>query len=127
MAHLDSNDAFSGFGAPDPAALRPFYADVLGIPVDEDSGMLWLGIGGGKRVLVYPKPDHVPAGFTILNFPVDDVDAVVDELTAAGVAFEHYEGGEFRTDARGVMRGNGPDIAWFRDPAGNICSIIAKA
>ena len=86
--------------------------------------MVWIGIGGGKRVLVYPKPDHEPATYTVLNLPADDVEAAVDELTAKGVRFEHYDG-ELQTDAKGIMRNNGPDIAWFKDPAGNIVSVIA--
>src|SRR5215204_1928573 len=124
MPMIDADQAFSGFAAPDLAAIKAFYGDVLGLPVD-DEGVLWIGIGGGKRVLVYPKADHEPATYTILNFVVEDVEAAVDSLAAKGVAFEHYEG-ENATDGKGIMRGNGPDIAWFRDPAGNILSVIAR-
>ncbi len=123
---VDGNEAFSGFAAPDLDAIRTFYGEVLGLRLDEDGGLLWITIGAGGRVLVYPKADHEPATYTILNFPVADVDAAVDELAAAGVAFEHYAGTEIATDAKGIMRGNGPDIAWFRDPAGNILSVVAR-
>jgi catechol 2,3-dioxygenase-like lactoylglutathione lyase family enzyme len=122
---LDGSEAFSGFAAPDLDAIRTFYRDTLGLTVDDENGMLWIGVGGGKRVLVYPKPDHEPATYTVLNFPVADVEAAVDALTAAGVAFERYEG-EIATDAKGIMRHGGPEIAWFRDPAGNILSVIAR-
>ena len=88
--------------------------------------MLQLRIGGGKQVLVYPKPNHEPATYTILNFPVDDLEATVDRLTAAGIRFEQYDEPELRTDAKGVMLGSGPDIAWFRDPAGNILSVHSR-
>jgi len=121
---LDPSQAFSAFAVPDIEAARRFYGDVLGMDVSEDHGLLNLSIGGG-RILVYPKPDHVPATFTILNFPVDDVETAVDRLTQAGVTFEHYDWSGLKTDAKGIMRGNGPDIAWFRDPAGNILSVIA--
>jgi catechol 2,3-dioxygenase-like lactoylglutathione lyase family enzyme len=121
---LRRDDIFSGFAAPDLDAIRDFYRGTLGLDVGEENGLLSIAIGGGKRVLVYPKPDHEPANYTILNLPTDDVEAAVDELTAKGVQFEHYEG-EIATDAKGIMRGNGPDIAWFKDPAGNIVSVIA--
>jgi catechol 2,3-dioxygenase-like lactoylglutathione lyase family enzyme len=123
---LNPNDAFSGFAVPDIAKARQFYTETLGMEVAEENGMLQLSIGGGKKILVYPKPDHEPATYTILNFPVADVDAAVDELTRAGVAFEHYDDPELKTDEKGIMRGNGPDIAWFRDPAGNILSVLAR-
>ena len=86
--------------------------------------MLRLHLAGGNNVLIYPKPNHVPATFTVLNFPVDDVDHAVDELTKRGVRFEHYNQGELKTDEKGIMRGNGPTIAWFKDPAGNILSVL---
>jgi catechol 2,3-dioxygenase-like lactoylglutathione lyase family enzyme len=121
---LRRDDIFSSFAAPDLEAIRTFYRDVVNLDVGDDGGMVWIGTGGGKRVLVYPKPDHQPATFTVLNLPADDVEAAVDELTAKGVRFEQY-GGELQTDAKGIMRGNGPDIAWFKDPAGNIVSVIA--
>jgi catechol 2,3-dioxygenase-like lactoylglutathione lyase family enzyme len=115
--------AFSGFAVPDIAAARAFYADVLGIDVTEEQGILTLHLAGGEReTLIYPKPDHEPANFTILNFPVDDIDATVDELLERGVDFELYDG--FEQDERGIVRDQGPPIAWFRDPAGNILSVL---
>ena len=116
--------AFSGFAVPDIAAAKEFYGGTLGLEVSEDNGLLTLHIAGGRPVMVYPKPDHEPATYTILNFPVDDVDAAVDRLGAAGVRFEVYDSDELRTDERGVWRGGGPTIAWFRDPAGNILSVL---
>ena len=114
--------AFSGFAVDDVDAARKFYGDTLGLEITEENGLLNLQIAGGNPVLVYPKPGHVPADYTILNFPVDDVDATVDELTARGVTFEHYEG--MPQDDKGIMRDNGPDIAWFKDPAGNVLSVL---
>ena len=119
---LNPSEAYSGFAVDDIEAARRFYSETLGMTVSEDQGMLSLEIGNGKNVLIYPKPDFVPATYTILNFPVDDVEKAVDELTSKGVQFEHYEG-EYATDEKGVMRGQGPDIAWFRDPAGNLVSV----
>jgi hypothetical protein len=94
--------------------------------VTEENGMLSLHLAGGTRVLVYPKPNHEPATFTILNFPVADVDATVRALTDRGVAFERYMGTEVETDELGVFRGGGPLIAWFTDPAGNVLSVIEE-
>ena len=119
---LTASGAFSGFSAPDIDAERAFFADTLGITIREGMGNLMLELPGGQRVIVYPKPDHQPATFTVLNFEVADIDAAVDELAAAGVELERYEG--FDQDDKGVMRENGPLIAWFKDPAGNILSII---
>jgi predicted enzyme related to lactoylglutathione lyase len=121
-------DAFHGFAVHDTEAARTFYADVLGVEVTdaEMGGIIRLHLGGGTPTIAYPKPDHEPAGFTILNFPVDDVEATVDELTARGVAFERYEGTPVETDAKGVFRGGGPLIAWFKDPSGNVLSVIAR-
>jgi catechol 2,3-dioxygenase-like lactoylglutathione lyase family enzyme len=121
---LNPDAAYSGFSVDDIPKAKTFYGGTLGMDVSEQNGMLGLSIGGGKSVLVYPKPDHVAAAFTILNFPVDDVEAAVDGLSAAGVAFEHYDWPGMKTDAKGILRGNGPDIAWFRDPAGNILSVL---
>ena len=121
---LDPEQAYSGFSVDDIDAARRFYGDMLGMDVSEEHAMLGLSIGGGKRILVYPKPNHVPATYTILNFPVDDIDTAVDELTRAGVEFEHYDWADLKTDEKGIMRGNGPDIAWFKDPAGNIVSVL---
>ena len=114
--------AFSGFSVDDIPAARAFYGDTLGIDVTEETGMLILNLAGDRPTLIYPKPDHRPAGFTILNFEVDDIDAAVDGLLARGVSFERYGGME--QDERGVVRDNGPDIAWFKDPAGNVLSVI---
>jgi catechol 2,3-dioxygenase-like lactoylglutathione lyase family enzyme len=116
--------AFSGFAVPDIGAAKAFYGDTLGIDVTEENGMLTLHLAGGRDTLVYPKPDHVPATYTILNFPVDDVEATVDALTAKGVEFQKYEGEDYSTDEKGIMRQSGPLIAWFTDPAGNILSVL---
>ncbi len=114
--------AFSGYSADDIDAARAFYADVLGVPLQESMGSLNLELAGGQRVFIYPKPNHEPATFTVLNFEVPDIDAAVDELTSRGVTFERYEGMD--QDAKGVVRDNGPLIAWFKDPAGNILSVL---
>jgi predicted enzyme related to lactoylglutathione lyase len=116
--------AFSGFAVPDIAAAKAFYGDTLGINVSEDHGLLTLHLAGDRPTLVYPKPDHVPASYTILNFPVDDIDAAVDELVARGVEILRYEGME--QDDRGIMRAGGPYIAWFTDPAGNVLSVLQE-
>ncbi len=118
---LSHSPAFSGFSVDDLAAARTFYADTLGLEVRDDHGMFTLQIEGGHPVLVYPKPGHQPATFTVLNFPVADIDAAVDELVGRGVSFEHYD---FVEDPRGIQRGRGPAIAWFTDPAGNILSVL---
>jgi catechol 2,3-dioxygenase-like lactoylglutathione lyase family enzyme len=115
--------AFSGFSVPDVDEARRFYGETLGIETQVDHGILTLLLDGGRRpTIVYPKPGHVPADFTILNFPVDDVGAAVKELEARGVSFERYDG--MPQDDDGVMRGHGPDIAWFKDPGGNVLSVI---
>jgi catechol 2,3-dioxygenase-like lactoylglutathione lyase family enzyme len=115
--------AFSGFAVPDIEQARRFYGDTLGIEVTEENGLLTLHLAGGDRpTLIYPKPDHEPATYTILNFPVEDVEQAVDELTSRGVAIERYEGSG--QDEKGIMRGQGPDIAWFKDPAGNVLSVL---
>ena len=116
--------AFSGFAVPDLEAAQRFYGETLGLEVSEEHGLLTLHIAGGRPILVYPKPDHEPAGYTILNFPVEDVEAAVDGLAERGVAFERYEG--FDQDEKGIARGNGPDIAWFRDPAGNVLAVLSE-
>jgi catechol 2,3-dioxygenase-like lactoylglutathione lyase family enzyme len=127
---LENSQAFSGFAAPDIAKIKEFYSKTLGLKVTEEHGLLTLHLAGAPsrsgdyNVLIYPKPDHVPATFTVLNFPVDDVDLAVDELRKRGVRFEKYGGPEIKTDEKGIMRGNGPTIAWFKDPAGNILSVI---
>jgi catechol 2,3-dioxygenase-like lactoylglutathione lyase family enzyme len=117
--------AFSGFAVPDVEQARQFYGDTLGIKVTEEYGLLTLHLNDGDRpTLIYPKPDHEPAGFTILNFQVEDVEKAVDELIARGVEMEKYEG--FEQDEKGIMRGQGPDIAWFKDPAGNVLSVLKE-
>jgi catechol 2,3-dioxygenase-like lactoylglutathione lyase family enzyme len=115
--------AFSGFAVPDVAAAEAFYRDALGIETSTEHGLLTLHLAGGARpTLVYPKPDHTPADYTILNFPVDDIDAAVDALTERGVTMERYD--EMPQDERGIMREGGPYIAWFTDPAGNVLSVL---
>jgi catechol 2,3-dioxygenase-like lactoylglutathione lyase family enzyme len=123
---LKDSPAFSGFSVDDTQAARAFYADTLGLEVSEDHGILTISLGGGHRAIAYPKPNHEPATFTILNFPVPDVEAAVDELTVKGVRFEKYQGTPAATDAKGVFRGGGPLIAWFTDPAGNVLSVIEQ-
>jgi catechol 2,3-dioxygenase-like lactoylglutathione lyase family enzyme len=114
--------AFSSFAVPDLEAAQKFYGEVLGLNVSLQNDLLNLNVGG-HQVMVYPKPDHVPAVYTVLNFQVDDVEKAVDELVRRGVTFERYEG--FDQDAKGIARGDGPNIAWFTDPAGNIFSVLA--
>jgi catechol 2,3-dioxygenase-like lactoylglutathione lyase family enzyme len=121
---LEESKAFSGLAAPDIAKVKEFYSNTLGLKVTEEHGLLTLHLAGGNNVLIYPKPNHVPATFTVLNFPVDDVDLAVEELGKRGVRFEEYNGPEIKTDEKRIMRGNGPTIAWFKDPAGNILSVL---
>ena len=121
---LRESRAFSGFSVDDVGRAQAFYAETLGLDVTEENGMLWLDLSGGARVIVYPKADHAPATFTVLNFAVADVEAAVEWLTDRGVRFERYEGTELETDARGIFRGGGPLIAWFTDPAGNVLSVL---
>jgi predicted enzyme related to lactoylglutathione lyase len=119
--------AFSGFAVNDLEVAKKFYGETLGLEVEQGGQGLRLKVAGGNPTFVYSKADHVPATYTILNFPVDDIDKAVDKLNAAGVKFEHY--GKL-TDARGIARGattgGGPDIAWFKDPAGNILSVLQE-
>ncbi|MGH3476123.1 MAG: VOC family protein [Nocardioidaceae bacterium] len=122
---LNESKAFSGFSVDDAETAKTFYGDVLGLrltDIEGAPGLMTLHLGGDTNVLVYPKDDHEPASFTILNFPVDDVDATVDELTARGVRFERYDWAE--QDDKGINRGMGPAIAWFKDPAGNVLSVL---
>lgn len=116
--------AFSGFSTDDLQKAQEFYGQTLGMDVSEDHGMLQLHIAGGQDILVYPKANHIPATFTILNFPVENIDQVVDDLTSRGVRFESYNEGDLVTDEKGIFRGGGPKIAWFKDPAGNILSVL---
>ncbi|CAN5869111.1 hypothetical protein BH20ACT7_BH20ACT7_00160 [soil metagenome] len=119
---LEHSKAFSGFSVDDVPAAKKFYSETLGLDVSEENGMLWLRVTGDDGILVYPKPEHTPASFTILNFAVDDIDTAVDELTARGVRFERYN--DFDLDDKGIFRGGGPYIAWFTDPAGNVLSVL---
>ena len=121
---LRESKAFSGFSVNDIQKAKEFYGRTLGLEVSEANGLLTLHLGGGNSVLIYPKPSHAPASFTILNFPVDDVDLAVDELSRRGVRFEKYDLPDIKTDEKGIMRGKGPTIAWFKDPAGNILSVL---
>jgi len=118
--------AFSGFAVDDIEKAREFYGETLGLKVsDEQMGALVLHIAGDRPTLIYPKPDFAPATYTILNFPVDDIDKAVDDLAARGVSFEKYDG--FEQDEKGIARGEGqPSIAWFTDPAGNILSVLQE-
>jgi catechol 2,3-dioxygenase-like lactoylglutathione lyase family enzyme len=115
---------FSGFAVDDIPQAERFYRETLGMAVSEEHGLLRLHIGEGTSILVYPKPDHTPASFTILNIPVADIDAAVDALARRGVTFERYDGIE--ADERGIVRGGGPYIAWFKDPAGNVLSVLQE-
>jgi catechol 2,3-dioxygenase-like lactoylglutathione lyase family enzyme len=119
---FENTRAFSGFSVDDVPEARKFYGETLGLRVSEEYGMLSLHIAGERDILVYPKPDHTPATFTILNFPVDDIEKAVDELAERGVRFERYD--DSNTDEKGIYRGQGPLIAWFKDPAGNILSVL---
>jgi predicted enzyme related to lactoylglutathione lyase len=123
---LRDSKAFSGFSANDIPKAKEFYGQTLGLKVSESNGLLTLHLADGNNVLVYPKPNHTPAAFTVLNFPVEDVDQAVDELTKRGVRFEIYDLPNIKTDKKGIMRENGPTIAWFKDPAGNILSVLER-
>jgi predicted enzyme related to lactoylglutathione lyase len=118
------SSAFSGFSTDDLAKAKKFYGDTLGVDVTEQDGVLALHLGAGHEVIIYPKENHEPATFTVLNFPVSNIDQAVDRLTQAGVQMERYEG--FDQDPRGIMRSQGRPIAWFKDPAGNILSVIEQ-
>lgn len=126
MTAFQTDRAFSGFSVDDLDAARMFYRDTLGFDVrDNARGFLEIGLAGGASIFVYLKPDHEPAGFTILNVPVADIDAAVDELRARGVETKIYSDDDFPSDAKGIVRGpDGPPIAWFRDPAGNVLSVL---
>ena len=128
---LTDKKAFSSFSVNDIDKAKEFYQSTLGLNVKKIEmgggfSVLELDVTGGAKVLVYPKPDHTPATFTVLNFPVEDLEKTVDELTAKGVKFEQYDIGDMKTDKKGIVRGDGraPDIAWFTDPAGNIISVL---
>jgi catechol 2,3-dioxygenase-like lactoylglutathione lyase family enzyme len=118
--------AFSGFSVDDLQKAQKFYGQTLGLEVTKEHGLLVLKIAGGGNILIYPKPNHTPATYTILNFPVEDIEQAVDELTRRGVRFERYDQKELKTDEKGIHRGEGPLIAWFKDPAGNILSVLEE-
>jgi len=121
---FENTTAFSGFAVDDLAAARQFYGETLGLKTSEQYGLVTLHLAGGRDTLVYPKPDHEPASYTILNFAVDDIDAAVDELTRRGVRMERYDG--MGQDDKGINRAGGPYIAWFKDPAGNILAVLQE-
>jgi catechol 2,3-dioxygenase-like lactoylglutathione lyase family enzyme len=118
--------AFSGFSVDDLGRAKQFYGETLGLRVSEENGLLTLHIAGERNTVVYPKADHTPATYTILNFPVPDIEKTVDDLAGRGVEFERYQGTELETDEKGIFRGGGPLIAWFKDPAGNVLSVIQE-
>ena len=123
---VTTTGAFSGFSVDDIDVARTFYAVTLGLSVTtNEMGFLELQLDTGAMILVYAKPNHTPASFTVLNFPVEDVEAAVDDLNARGVATKIYPDDVMPSDSKGIMRGNGPDIAWFLDPAGNVLSVLS--
>lgn len=131
---LNSTKAFSSFSVNDLEKAKEFYQTTLGLNVNQIEmgdgyGLLELDVTGGTKVMIYPKPNHTPATFTVMNFPVDDLEKTVDALTAKGVRFEHYDMGDIKTNEKGIVYGNGqgPDIAWFTDPAGNIISVLKNS
>ena len=124
---LKNSPAFSGFSVNDIAKAKEFYSQTLGLDVTENMGLLTLNITGSNKVIIYPKPNHTPATFTVLNFPVDNVETAVDQLGKKGIIFEKYDMPDLKTDEKGIAHtpeGKGPDIAWFKDPAGNILSVL---
>ena len=123
---LKHNEAFSSFSVSDLKQAKLFYSDVLGMEVSEGEYTLELKIGAEKSVMVYPKGNHTPASFTVLNFPVNDIEEAVDQLARKGIVFEIYNEPDLKTDEKGIMRGEGPVIAWFKDPFGNFLSIIQE-
>lgn len=123
---LKQSKAFSSFSVNDIEKAKKFYHDILGLNVADNSmGIIELHLENGNKIILYPKPNHLPATFTVLNFPVNDLEATVDALIEKGISFEQYEG-EIKTDKKGIFKseGNGPDIAWFKDPSGNILSVM---
>lgn len=126
---LADSKAFSGFAVDDLDAAKRFYGETLGLEVevmDEEHGLLTVHLGGGLDVLAYLSPGMTPPSYTILNFPVDDIDGTIDDLTGRGVSFEQYENPDLPQDEKGVMREGGPLIAWFKDPAGNTLSVLQE-
>src|SRR5687768_1611450 len=123
---LENAKAFTTFSVKDLQETKEFYSQTLGLKVVEQDEGLELRLAGDARVFIYPKPDHVPATFTVLNFAVDDVEKTVSELKSRGIRFEHYNQKDLKTDEKGIFRGPGPTIAWFKDPAGNILSVLTE-
>ncbi len=121
---LERNEAFSGFSTDDISQAKAFYADTLGLKVEEQNDLLGLQLAGGGEVLIYPKENHEPATFTVLNFRVADIEQIVDQLVERGITMERYDG--FNLDERGIFRDEGPLIAWFKDPAGNVLSVLQE-
>jgi catechol 2,3-dioxygenase-like lactoylglutathione lyase family enzyme len=131
---LTDSKAYSGFAVEDLSEARKFYGETLGLKnriLDEENGLMELALAGDRPTLVYQQPGSTPASYTILNFPVDDIDKTVDELSSRGVSFERYEGFPFEQDEKGIARGlaanQGPDIAWFKDPSGNVLSVLQES
>ncbi|HUD00422.1 MAG TPA: VOC family protein [Candidatus Polarisedimenticolaceae bacterium] len=122
---LRESHAFSGFSVDEIQKAKEFYTRTLGLDISESNGLLELHLAGGATVLIYPKPNHAPATFTVLNFPIANIEEAVDRLTKSGIQFERYEG-DIKTDEKGIFRGGGPLIAWFKDPAGNILSVLEQ-
>ncbi len=124
---LGHSPAFSGFSVDDIDAARTFYGETLGLSViTNEMGFLELQLDSGAMILIYPKPNHTPASYTIINFPTDDVESAVDDLNSRGVTTKIYPDEQMSSDSKGIMRGNGPDIAWFLDPAGNVLSVLSS-
>ena len=123
---LKKSIGISGFSVNDIEKAKAFYGQLLGLDFTENMGIITLKLAGGGQVFVYPKPNHEPATFTVLNFIVPDVEKMVDDLIGHGVKLENYDSPQLKTDEKGIMRGNGPTIAWFKDPAGNIISVIQE-
>ncbi|WP_158883789.1 VOC family protein [Amycolatopsis anabasis] len=121
---LQASEAFSGFSVDDLQKAQKFYGEKLGLDVVRKYGQLQITLDEGRKLLIYPKRDHVPATYTALYFPVTDIEAAVDDLAGRGVVFEHYA--KPKTDAKGIYRGRGPKIAWFKDPAGNVLSVLEE-
>jgi catechol-2,3-dioxygenase len=119
--------AFSGFSVDNLQKAKKFYGQTLGLEVSESNGLLELHIAGGRNILIYPKANHTPATFTILNFPVDNLEQAIDDLAKRGVRFEIYNEGDVKTDEKGIsLSSEGPKIAWFKDPAGNVLSVLEE-
>jgi catechol 2,3-dioxygenase-like lactoylglutathione lyase family enzyme len=121
---LANSKAYSGFAVHELEAARKFYGETLGLRTSEEHGLMWLHLAGGRDTLVYPQPDATPASYTILNFEVEDIDEAVDALAARGVRFERYDG--IVHDDKGVSREEGPYLAWFKDPSGNVLSVLQE-